>query len=317
MKKNIYTTLSHLATWIVLFLLPMTFEELRFPLILIPTAGIIAIFYANYLWLTPNYYMKGRKAVCWIGNTIIIVVLSLALYFWLDVGLFYYFNLAVAAMIANAMRMAIYWQEAEEARLTAEAAKTTAELNNLRYQTNPHFLLNTLNNIYALTTFDVPRAQEAIQQLSGMLRQMLYDNTEKDVLLEDEVKFLENYISLMRIRLIDNVDVTFDKEVKEAGLRIAPLILIPLIENGFKHGISTTKPSFIHIKLTADKERITFLIENSNYPKNDNDQSGHGIGLVQVQKRLDLTYPGKYQWNYGPSADGTVYRSEISITLTD
>ena len=146
---------------------------------------------------------------------------------------------------------------------------------------------------------------------------MLYDNTEKNVQLEDEVKFLENYISLMRIRLIDNVDVTFDKEVKEAGLRIAPLILIPLIENGFKHGISTTKPSFIHIKLTAAKERITFLIENSNYPKNNNDQSGHGIGLVQVQKRLDLTYPGKYQWNYGPSADGTVYRSEISITLTN
>jgi sensor histidine kinase YesM len=229
------------------------------------------------------------------------------------VGRGYVFNLAVAVMIAVSMRLGMIWQEAEEARLAAEAAKADAELSNLRYQTNPHFLLNTLNNIYALTAFDTRRAQEAIQQLSGMLRHILYDNQEKEVQMKDEVNFLQNYVNLMKIRQPGSVDITFDTQHVYQQAKIVPLLLIPLIENAFKHGVSPTQPSFIHIRLEADKSSIDFLIENSNHPKLANDQSGHGIGLAQVQRRLDLAYAGHYRWSHGLKDDGAVYFSHINI----
>jgi sensor histidine kinase YesM len=244
---------------------------------------------------------------------VLVVSIAAVLHFWLGMGRGYVFNLAVAVMIAISMRLGSLWQESEEARLAAEAAKADAELSNLRYQTNPHFLLNTLNNIYALTAFDTRRAQEAIQQLSGMLRHILYDNQEKEVEMKDEVNFLQNYVNLMKIRLPGTVDVTFDTQHVYPRAKIVPLILIPLIENAFKHGVSPTQPSFIHTTLKADESCIDFLIENSNHPKLANDQSGHGIGLELVQRRLDLAYPGHYQWDHGPRKDGTVYYSHIII----
>ena len=118
--RPVYTILSHIATWIVLILLPMTFERLQFPALLAPTMGIIAVFYLNYLWLTPNFYMRGHKALCWVVDSVFVAALAVVMHFWLGIGLVYYFNLAVAAMIANSMRTALHWQQAEEARLEAE-----------------------------------------------------------------------------------------------------------------------------------------------------------------------------------------------------
>ena len=317
MKQNgpLYIALSHMATWLVLFLLPMSFRSLQFPVSIIPTAAVIIIFYINYLWLTPQIYMKGHKSLCWIINFILIVALSVAMHYWLGVGRGYIFNLGVAVIIAISMKLGSVWQQYQEELLAAKAAKTDAELSNLRYQTNPHFLLNTLNNIYALTTFDTKRAQEAIQQLSSMLRHMLYDNMEQEVQMKEEVDFLENYIKLMKIRLPETVEVHFDTQQVTPQVKIAPLILIPLVENAFKHGVSPTQKSFINICLKADPQRIEFYIENSNHPKNANDKSGHGIGLTQVQRRLQLAYPGRHTWQHGPSEDKNTYRSQIIIQL--
>lgn len=313
-KSHLITLLSHLATWGVLFLLPMTFRQVDYPLSLIPTTAVIAVFYLNFLWLTPRYYMQGRKTLVWVVNCILVTGLAALMHYWLGVGRGYVFNLAVAVMIAVSMKLGSLWQASVEARLEANAARAGAELSNLRYEMNPHFLLNTLNNIYALTAFDTRRAQEAIQQLSAMLRHMLYDNMEEEVQMEDEVKFIESYIKLMKIRLPESVKVNFDASQARNDVKIAPLILIPLVENAFKHGISPTLESFINISLKADKEQIDFCIENSNHPKRANDESGHGIGLTQVQKRLQLTYPDHYRWDYGLSADRAVYYSHLIIT---
>ena len=194
-------------------------------------------------------------------------------------------------------------------------ARHDAELRSLRNQISPHFLLNTLNNIYALTAINQERAQDAIQQLSKMLRHMLYDNQESSVALSDELQFLENYISLMKIRLSANVDVTFTHNVDVPGVRIAPLIFISLVENAFKHGISPTEQSFVHIEINATDHDINCRIENSNHPKSNQDRSGHGIGLNQVQRRLDLAYPNHYKWVKGTNEDGTIYTSAIHIDL--
>ena len=190
-----------------------------------------------------------------------------------------------------------------------------AELGNLRSQINPHFLLNTLNNIYALTAIDHTRAQSAIQQLSNMLRHMLYDNQEQLVSLFDEVQFIENYINLMKIRLPQTVDVKFEKDLENPNTKVAPLLFISLVENAFKHGISSTEPSFIHMSMTQKGNSLCVIIENSNFPKSEKDRSGHGIGLQQVQRRLDLAYYERYEWTKGVSDDGTVYSSTIKITL--
>jgi sensor histidine kinase YesM len=233
-------------------------------------------------------------------------------------------SLAMSAAVATAIVLASRWQRNEDARLEAEAARSESELRNLRSQINPHFLLNTLNNIYALTAFDPKRAQDSIKQLSEMLRHMLYDNQLNQVPLQDELQFLDSYVNLMKIRLPQNVEVTFTKDLQVPDIKIRPLMFISLVENAFKHGVSPTEPSFVNISIKTEKEEvgdhemrdtITCEIKNSNYPKTTQDRSGHGIGLMQTQRRLELAYPNRFEWVKGVSEDGKIYLSTIKISL--
>jgi LytS/YehU family sensor histidine kinase len=221
-------------------------------------------------------------------------------------------NLAIFAGGATALALARRWVITDQKLKEVEAERATAELRNLRSQINPHFLLNTLNNIYALTAFDTPKAQQAIQELSKMLRHILYDYQQPKVALSDEVEFLQNYVNLMRIRLSDSVDVKFQTFIANPQLEVAPMVFISLVENAFKHGVSPSEPSFIHIQIESADNQIVCDIQNSNHPKTANDHSGHGIGLQQVQRRLDLSYPDHYQWEHGSTDDG-IYRSRIVI----
>lgn len=217
--------------------------------------------------------------------------------------------------LGAAIRMSSEWSKAETALQEAEKNRTEAELNNLRNQLNPHFLLNTLNNIYALITFDTDKAQQAVQKLSKLLRHLLYENQQTYVSLSKEVDFINNYIDLMRIRLAKEVKLHIDIQVPDnSTMQIAPLIFISLIENAFKHGISLTEPSFISIAIAqTGADEVRCEISNSNYPKSRSDKSGSGIGLEQVRKRLELLYPGRYEWEKKVSGDGKVYSSVLII----
>ena len=345
MNKRIII-LAHIAVWAVLFLLPLTFLSrfssfsfLQYLMSSMSPMLMMVVFYTNYLWLTPRYFVMGKHRYYWIFNIVMVIALGIFLHYWVgfthsyfgghgphhyeprlfDILLFILrdiANLAIAAAIATALVLAMRWQKTESARKDAEAARTQAELSNLRSQVNPHFLLNTLNNIYALTAFDAAKAQEAIQELSRMLRHILYDNQQSTVPLQDEIEFLENYVKLMRLRLPDTVEVNCQFSVYHPQLPVAPMIFISLVENAFKHGISPTEPSFIHISMVeSDTHSITFSIENSNHPKTASDHSGHGIGLQQVQRRLDLSYPHRYTWQRGVSTDGNTYHSDITLQL--
>ena len=336
--------LVHIAVWVILFLTPLTFlnrgngiSPLLYVMTCMSPLLVMLVFYANYLWLTPTYFVTGKHRYYFLTNVVMLVTLGILLHYWMDYThqlfdnarqarhhepssldvlgfiLRNIFNLSISAATATAIQLAMRWQKAEQARREAEAARTEAELKTLRNQINPHFLLNTLNNIYALTAIDSHRAQDAIQQLSRMLRHLLYDYEQPTVPLQDEVDFLENYVNLMRIRLPRNVEVNSVFSIQNPQQRVAPMLFISLLENAFKHGISPTSPSFIHLQLTADKQHITFSIENTNHPKTQRDRSGHGIGLQQVQRRLELSYPNRYTWERGISADGKTYRSVIQI----
>ena len=333
--------LCHVALWAFMFLSPLTFwrgtgiKFMQYLMYCMQPAMLMIVFYLNYLYLAPKLFVAGKHRYDLLINLAMISVFSITLHYWTDFandifGVRLRFddtindvtnilreglNFCIFAGGSTALALARKWVTAEQKLRESETARIQSELKNLRSQINPHFLLNTLNNIYALTAIDQNRAQNAIQQLSKMLRHLLYDNQEREVTLTDEMQFIENYIALMKIRLSQNVDVTFHRQVALPGIKVAPLIFISLIENAFKHGVSPVEPSFVHISITATEHDITCQIENSNHPKSRDDRSGHGIGLSQVQRRLELSYPGRYTWEKGVNKEGNIYTSTIHIQL--
>lgn len=306
---------------------------------IIPLSFLI-VFYVNYYFLIPRYLFEGRIRQYLLLNTVLILCIAAGAHLWQEYAFHNYvkdavekggrrkgppkwifimrdvFSMILTVGLSAAIKMSGRWVQMDAARREAEKSRTEAELKNLRNQLNPHFLLNTLNNIYALIAFDADKAQTAVQELSRLLRHVLYDNQQNFVTLDKEMDFIRNYIELMRIRLSSNVTVETQFDIKlDSRTEIAPLIFISLIENAFKHGISPTEPSFIRIHFSESPGEVRCEITNSYHPKNQADKSGSGIGLEQVQKRLELTYPGRYAWLQGESEDGKEYKSRLVINV--
>ncbi len=297
---------------------------------IVPLSFLI-VFYVNYLFLIPKYLFEGHTRQYILFNLILIAAITACGHLWQEdffqikevpperqqhppgpprwmFMLRDAFSMVLTAGLSVAIKMSRRWVQSENER-------REAELKNLRNQLNPHFLLNTLNNIYALITFDKDKAQTAVQELSRLLRHVLYENQQHFVLLDKEIDFIRNYIELMRIRLSANVHVKTSFDIRpNSSIQIAPLIFISLIENAFKHGISPTESSFISIRFREGDGKIFCEIRNSYHPKSQADKSGSGIGLKQVQKRLDLTYPGRYEWQHGIDEKNKEYFSRLSIT---
>lgn len=331
-------TLIHIIFWGLFFFLPLLFMQnnsvkidwTKFSHHCIVPVSFIIIFYFNYLFYIPIFLFREKKILFALLNIVTIGIITVVLRYLNElyfpfptdiprppVMIFYLrdaTSLVFAAGLSVAIKMSSQLRKVENARKEAEQRKTEAELSNLRNQLNPHFLLNTLNNIYALTAFDTDKAQRAIQELSKLLRYVLYDNQQMYVPLYKDVEFIQNYIALMRIRISDNVILKTDFQIKaDSGTLIAPLLFISLIENAFKHGISPVEESYIYISIEETEKKVTCSIMNSNHPKKSSDKSGSGIGLKQVRQRLEIMYPGKYDWESGVLNDGRDYRSVLTI----
>lgn len=334
MNKRI-EILIHIAIWIVIILSPLMFMNhgrgisvSQFMLTTTVPLTFMAVFYIDYLWLTPRYFVTGHRMRFFVTNTFMVILLGIALHLWMSLShdmlghnhreppliLTVAFvirdivNLVIAAAIATLLHLALRWQTAEEAR-------KEAELSNLRSQINPHFLLNTLNNIYALTAINTQKAQEAIQDLSKMLRHILYDYQRPEIELRDEVEFLKNYIRLMKLRQGPSVEVNTAFHITNEQQKVAPMIFISLVENAFKHGVRPAVPCTINITIQANDKQIVCDIVNSNHPKTATDRSGHGVGLELVRRRLELAYKGRYEWTHGVSDNQKMYHSTITIKL--
>lgn len=342
----------HVCIWTYIFAFPLLygrrgesidwlsyFQRLYFPI------SSCLIFYINYFKFVPRLLLSNqRKKMRFLLLNIMLICLLLysrELYAqmmpppeilherrayihppfwpWMAFLLRGFLSLAFLAFMAVVVRLSVQWQMAERARAEAELGRREAELKNLKNQINPHFLLNTLNNIYALTAFSPNEAQTAIEELSRLLRYVLYENDADTVTLNKEMEFLNSYVALMRLRLPASVRVETDFEAaKPIGkMQVAPLIFISLVENAFKHGISPTASSFIGIKIEYNmaNSRLTFFCQNSYHPKTAQDKSPGGIGLRQVQQRLEHAYPEHYEWRYGLEENGTVYTSQIKVIL--
>jgi len=201
-----------------------------------------------------------------------------------------FLDLGFAASLAVAMKLLrMYWMGRErEKGLVKE--KLEAELKFLRNQTNPHFLFNTLNNIYALARKKSEHTPDVVLKLSKLLRFMLYESRKERIALADEIRMIEDYLELEKIRYNERLTIEFTKQVDNPTQDIAPLLLLPFIENAFKHGASETRfDSFIRIEVRLEKGMLDFYIENT---KEDTGETAvtENIGLSNVRRQLELMY---------------------------
>lgn len=227
---------------------------------------------------------------------------------------------AVLIAIAPAYGLGRHFLFSRMPRLQEQKSALKAELTNLKAQISPHFFFNSLNTIYSFAlSEDSPRTAEAITKLSDMMRFAIYHGDQDVIPLEKELDYLTDYIELQRLRLHPvKHELIFRTEGEAEGLNIAPLLLITLVENAFKHGISMSHESFIHIDLFIQSEGLILTVENSVHsgklmPMNGENPQEGGLGLINTQQRLDLLYKGRYEWSIEEQEDR--YFTQLSLDL--
>lgn len=212
-----------------------------------------------------------------------------------------YFNFIFLSILIIGLNLAIKllfksWHDDQRMK-ELERHNLRTELEYLKHQINPHFFMNTLNNIHALIDIDTEKAKDTVLELSKMMRYILYDSSQSVLPLKKEIRFLTNYIELMRIRYTENVDILVSMPEELPDVNIPPLLFVSFIENAFKHGVSYQHPSFIHISFEVKDKELHSLVINSSF---NNSRDQHiGIGLENVRKRLHLLYGENYTLTIG------------------
>ncbi len=207
--------------------------------------------------------------------------------------------------------LALQWSRQNNRIMALEKEKAQAELDLLKQQLNPHFFFNTLNNLYALSLTPSKQTSESILQLSELTRYVLYKTKEPAVTVQEEVKYLEDYMQLQQIRLKRKPDIQFIREIAVDMPRIAPLLLIVLVENAFKHGIEPAEhEAFLHISLHSSTARLYLTCINSF----EHRSTTAGIGLTNLQRRLALLYPGKHVLK--TAVENHTFKAELELDLT-
>jgi sensor histidine kinase YesM len=343
-KKDMWLFIAQVAVWtVVLFALPLatflstqdvTATRTSFYVVWGLFQAPLVVYFINFYLLGPYLFFKRRH--WWFVLINLVMILGLNYQFFLVylnrdsipnmpamdtnmwVGFFGGFlmflvlNCMIAA-IAIGIRHFIHTRQIRQQLIEEKAKNTEAELAWLKNQINPHFLFNTLNNISSLTQIDPDAAQDAIAQLSDLLRYAMYETRKDLVPLQGEMEFMRNYVELMKLRCSEKTIVNCQLSVANSQLSIAPLLFISLIENAFKHGVSSNRDSRIDIGLTADEQQLIFTCDNTNYPKTDSDRSGSGIGLENTRRRLDLIYKDRYTWEQ--TLEDNIYKVKITIKL--
>lgn len=278
---------------------------------------VIFIFYMNY-FLLINKFLFRKQVWLFMGmNLLMITGITLSVGYFRGIGapppmhhpmdnepaghiikeIFFILLQCFFVGLSVAVKVTGKWYEEQQRVQELEKARTEAELQELKSQLNPHFLFNSLNNIYALIDLDAEKAQLSIISLCEMLRYQLYEANRESIQLEKEIEFVRNYCDLMRLRVPKHLTLDLDLESNCSGRFIAPLLFVTLVENAFKHGVSQSKRSHISIRITCDEDNIICMVRNTNFPKTDKDRSGSGIGLENLKRRLELLYPEKYSFD--------------------
>jgi two-component system LytT family sensor kinase len=202
------------------------------------------------------------------------------------------------------------WQNTEQKVVKAESEKTTAELSFLKAQINPHFLFNTLNNIYTLSIINSEHTSESIMKLSNIMRYVTDDVTNDFVKLNDEIDCIRDYIELQRMRLGADAEIIFEVKGNPIGREIAPLIFMTFIENAFKYGVTKKEKTVITIELNIEHDAINFFCRNKIHPYKTNLERT-GIGITNTKQRLAHQYPNRHQLKI--SDDNVFFTVELCV----
>lgn len=317
----------HIVTWVGLYILAILFIRTIGPFnkvdgtLLIPiTIGNIinaAIFYSITLFLIPGYATRNQIKRFIIGLLVVFVgftMLETIIDFYLMTSLYSdkpepFYSVALTNAVVHLLYTSLAlgygftrrWVVSENKKQELVREKLTAELNFLKTQLNPHFLFNVLNMAYSSASRKGDdQTADIIEKLSVLMRYMIYDSNVDRIEVEKEIEFIRNYINLQKMRFSNDlpVTVTFTVEGHYTGYRIAPLILIPFIENAFKYGVKLEQNSEIHLTLNFQNGEMEFSARNPIFKNGStSDSKNSGIGIKNTQKRLAILYPSKHKLN--------------------
>lgn len=325
----------HVAFWCML-LLPPLFYKYNSPAgnfsdnftyrMLVNNFLLICIFYINAYFLFPIIF-KNRK---WAIYLLLLILTLTAAYFiskyvetdvfpskrkWKKSVLPSVFGYVFIVGISCSYRIIIDYFKNQKLAKDKENENLKTELSFLRSQVSPHFMFNVLNNLVSLARKKSDKMEPALIQLSALLRYMLYEDNESKIPLVREIGYLQGYIDLQKLRFGDDVDVSFTVQGDANNFILEPMILIPFVENAFKHGMGTIEKPQIIINLSIFKDHIVFDVENEIAPITDTKDNSSGIGLINTKRRLELLYKKAHQLSVS-EVEGR-YRVQLKIGKYD
>ncbi len=291
----------------------------------------MVIAYINLLYLIPRLmarsvpiYLVMMVAACAVITPIQVMALYLKFYGKIDFQQalleqqtsLLFGNISMA-LLTTVLRVIMDWWRYQQEKQELLTRTMQSELRFLKSQINPHFLFNTLNNLYALTLKKSDRAPDIVLKLSEIMRYMLYECNEKQVLLSKEIHYMNNYLDLERLRLPKDAAVTFEARGRVTDQMVAPLMFVPFVENSFKHGLNhhINGGGYVHIRLSVSGDDLEFEIENSkteHLPQMSHPRSG-GIGLANVRQRLQMLYPESHELTIQNEPDRYVVTLHLSL----
>ncbi len=300
---------------------------------LLPLILYAIVFYFNYYLLIDRYWFTKHFAAFTIFNSLFFVAgvliidasrdllivdrppyLRLASFsnkaIWNYSRLLISYVLTIGASVS--IKMTKNWFAFEDQKTQLENERLKSELSGLKYQLQPHFFFNTLNNIYSLVDASPEQSKEALHQLSKMMRYLLYETEGETTSLSKELNFTKSYIELMKMRVPKHVKVSYQFPGQYKDIEVLHLLFISLVENAFKHGVSSQE-SFIDIACDISESQLTFSVRNSNYPKQELDRSGSGIGMGNLRKRIEL-HPTK-NYTFRTVVEKDVHHAIIAVQI--
>lgn len=333
-RSQMLRILVHVAAWMGVFSIPLIIEppdilppHLLWLRLLVMNTFLVALYYTNTYLFIPKLFMR-RKIGWYVAALLAMVLLIIAIGGFIiqsvDIPSAYIervphrmrFVMGITASISvifvsTGITLGSEWLRSEQAKREMEAERNAAELSFLKSQVNPHFLFNTLNNLYALAITKPNAAPEMILKLSGLMRYMLHSTENSYVPLEQEIAYLRDFVALQTLRMPAHAHIEVQQIGETETLRIAPMLLIPLVENAFKHGVSPSQPFSILISVATHHKTLSLRVENDIFPTHEYAESG--IGLANVQRRLELLYPQQHRLSTAERA-GRFY-AELEVGL--
>ena len=297
-------------------------ENFNLPIVI----GSLGIVYFNYYYWLPRYLIQKKRywfyslsmvtmiiANAWLVNSIMWAFTNDAYYLSPKSALFMAIDTSVIVAFTTAFKFMQQWNERNQYAKELEKKNLESELEMLKSQINPHFIFNTLNMIYFLMEQKDEKAKEVLLKFSDILSHQLYDYNKDLIALNKEIKYLENYIELQKLRHDEEtLDLRYELPKSTGDYKIAPMLLIPFIENAFKHG-SNSKHFKVEVNLSLNDGILQFFTTNTINPNKIKTKGVGGIGLKNVKRRLELTYSNRYDLNI--QNDGKIYAANLKIQL--